>query len=230
MWYPERSAFRAGSVTGTQWDEASVGHFSFAAGEDVTASGPNSTAFGLGSQASASASFAAGEESVASGTASVALGYHGTTNSRQGAFVFADRSSVNTFSAGVNHSANWRVSGGFRIYTASNLSSGITLQSGSSVSNWGQASAVISTSTGAMLTTGGVWQNASDVHRKHLFQEVSSEDVLKRVQALPITSWSYRAEDATIRHLAPRRRTSAPRSASAWTRSPSGRWTPTAWR
>lgn len=203
VWIPEKAAFRVGQVTGTQWDSANLGDYSFAAGLDTRALGAHAVAFGNGSVAAGAASFAAGDTNTASGAASVALGYHAHTNARQGSFVFSDRSSVDEVRAGVNHSASWRVSGGFRIFTSSNLSTGVTIQSGASVSNWGQASAVISTSTGAMLTTGGVWQNASDVNRKHLFAPVDGEAVLARLRSVPIQEWSYRAEPGEVRHLGP---------------------------
>jgi hypothetical protein len=177
MWYPNKAAFRAGHVSGTQWADANIGYFSVAIGQDVRASGDGGVAFGVRSTAAGSSTFAVGEDNTASGAASVALGYHAHTNARQGSFVFADRSTVDTLRAGVNHSANWRTSGGFRVFTSSNLSTGVTLQSGASVSNWGQANAVISTSTGAYLSTGGVWINSSDVNRKHLFSGISGEDV-----------------------------------------------------
>ncbi|HEU0078854.1 MAG TPA: tail fiber domain-containing protein [Longimicrobiaceae bacterium] len=203
MWYPNKGAFRAGGISGTQWDAANIGDYSVAIGQDVRASASTAVAFGLRSTAAQQSSFAAGEDNTASGAASVALGYHAHTNARQGSFVFSDRSSVDSLRAGVNHSANWRVSGGFRIFTASNLSTGVTIQSGASVSNWGQSNAVISTSTGALLSTGGTWTNASDVNRKHLFEEVTGEDVLARLRAIPIRSWSYRAEPDEVRHLGP---------------------------
>jgi hypothetical protein len=203
MWYPNKGAFRAGGIGGTQWDAANIGDYSVAIGQDVRASASNAVAFGLRSTAAQQSSFAAGEDNTASGAASVALGYHAHTNARQGSFVFSDRSSVDTLRAGVNHSANWRVSGGFRIFTASNLSTGVTIQSGASVSNWGQSNAVISTSTGAYLHTNGTWTNASDVNRKHLFTEVSGEDVLARLRTLPISSWSYRSENDDVRHIGP---------------------------
>jgi hypothetical protein len=203
MWYPEKAAFRAGYVTGTQWDDANVGYFSLAIGNDVRASGDGGTAFGTGCMASGISTFAVGEGNTASGAASVALGYHAHTNARQGSFVFADRSSVDEVRAGVNHSANWRVAGGFRIFTSSNLATGVTIQSGASVSNWGQSNAVISTSTGAYLSTSGVWTNTSDVNRKHRFATISGEDVLTRLRALPITSWSYKADAEGARHLGP---------------------------
>jgi hypothetical protein len=203
MWYPRKGAFRAGGIAGTQWDAANIGDYSVAIGQDVRASASNAVAFGLRSTAAQQSSFAVGEDNTASGAASVAMGYHAHTNARQGSFVFSDRSSVDTLRAGVNHSANWRVSGGFRIFTSSNLSTGVTIQSGASVSNWGQSNAVISTSTGAYLSTSGVWTNTSDVNRKHLFERVSGEDVLTRLRSMPVSSWSYRTDDNRIRHLGP---------------------------
>ena len=203
MWYPAKGAFRAGGINGTQWDAANIGEYSVAIGQDVRASAANATAFGLRSTAAQQSSFAAGEDNTASGAASVALGYHAHTNARQGSFVFSDRSSVDTLRADVNHSANWRVSGGFRVFTASNLSTGVTIQSGSSVSNWGQSNAVISTSTGAYLSTAGVWTNTSDVNRKHLFERVEGEDVLTRLRSMPVSSWSYRTDANAVRHLGP---------------------------
>ncbi|NML22554.1 hypothetical protein HHL16_16855 [Pseudoflavitalea sp. G-6-1-2] len=203
LWYPEKAAFRAGQTTGTFWDDANIGSWSLAIGEDTRASADNAVAFGKRCVAAQVSSFAVGEQNTASGAASVAMGYHAHTNARQGSFVFADRSTVDTLRAGVNHSANWRVSGGFRIFTASNLSTGVTLQSGASVSNWGQSNAVISTSTGAYLSTSGVWTNTSDVHRKRNFQDISDNDILARICRLPIKSWNYKTENDQIRHIGP---------------------------
>lgn len=203
MWYPEKASFRAGRISGTQWDDANIGYHSVAIGEDARASGDHGVAFGRLCTAAGSSTFAVGDQNVASGAASVALGYHAHTNARQGSFVFSDRSSIDTLRAGVNHSANWRTSGGFRIFTSSNLSTGVTLQSGASVSNWGQSNAVISTSTGAYLSTSGVWTNVSDVNRKHLFKSVSGEDILNKLRNIPIQQWSYLTDDDKVRHVGP---------------------------
>ena len=203
MWYPDRAAFRAGQINGTQWDDANIGDWSVAIGQNVRASASYATAFGRNATAAQIGSFAVGEDVTATGATSVALGYAAHTNSRQGSFVFGDRSTGDSIRAGVNHSANWRVSGGFRIFTSSNLSTGVTIQSGASVSNWGQSSAVISTSTGAYLSTSGIWTNTSDVNRKHRFAEVSGEDVLARLRTLPITTWSYKVDSDEVRHMGP---------------------------
>lgn len=203
VWYPRKAAFRAGYIAGTQWDDANIGSYSFAVGNTTRALGEGAVAMGTNCTASQISSFAMGENNTASGAASVALGYHAHTNARQGTFVFADRSTVDTLRAGVNHSANWRVTGGFRIFTANNLSTGVTLQSGASVSNWGQSNAVISTSTGAMLTTGGVWQNASDINKKHLFSDISNEEILQKLNGIAIREWGYKTEADNIRHIGP---------------------------
>lgn len=46
MWIPAKFSFRAGTVSSTQWDAASIGDYSVAIGRDVTASAANSSAFG----------------------------------------------------------------------------------------------------------------------------------------------------------------------------------------
>ena len=203
LWFPQRVAFRAGYVADDRWDNINLGFGSFAAGYNNTASANYTTAFGFGSTASQLSSFAVGEQNVANGASSVAMGYHANTNARQGSFVFGDRSTVDTIRSGINHSATWRVTGGFRIFTAASLSAGVTIQSGTAVSNWGQSSAVISTSTGAMLSTGGVWVNVSDVNRKHLFGNISGESILERLKRIPIQEWSYKTEPANVRHIGP---------------------------
>ncbi|MBK8522052.1 MAG: hypothetical protein IPL54_14685 [Chitinophagaceae bacterium] len=87
MWYPGKSAFRAGYVDGNQWDQANIGSYSFAAGLNTIASGVGSAALGYetralgifamafgGATASGDYSFAMGSSSTASGYTSSALG------------------------------------------------------------------------------------------------------------------------------------------------------------
>ena len=61
----------------------------------------------------------------------------------------------------------------------------------------------ISTSTGAYLSSGGVWTNASDRNKKENFETVDGREVLANLAELPITTWNYKAEDPSIRHLGP---------------------------
>jgi hypothetical protein len=65
---------------------------------------------------------------------------------------------------------------------------------------------IITTSTGAKLSTGGVWTNNSDRAQKRDFSPIttqSAQDILRKVVALPLSTWSYFAEDAKIRHIGP---------------------------
>jgi hypothetical protein len=74
LWHPRKSSFRAGTVTGTQWDDVNMGNYSCAAGYNTRASGDYSTVFGSTSVASGMYSFATCEQSTASGISSVAMG------------------------------------------------------------------------------------------------------------------------------------------------------------
>jgi len=61
MWHPAKAAFRAGEVSGTQWDNSNVGQHSAAFGIDTRASGTAAVAMGSGTSAEASALLTAGE-------------------------------------------------------------------------------------------------------------------------------------------------------------------------
>ena len=74
MFYPANAAFRAGNVTGTQWNNINVGLYSVAMGNNTIASGNSSTAMGNNTLASGANSTAMGINSIASGTNSTAMG------------------------------------------------------------------------------------------------------------------------------------------------------------
>ncbi|HOY32753.1 MAG TPA: tail fiber domain-containing protein [Bacteroidales bacterium] len=89
MWYPDKAAFRAGSVNGAYWDTDSTGYFSAGFGFNTRAKGNYSTASGYNCLASGNKSVAMGDlakalgegatafgsSSLASGTNATALGY-----------------------------------------------------------------------------------------------------------------------------------------------------------
>ena len=76
-----RGSFRAGRAIGTQWDDANVGDYSVALGNNTTASGGRSTAMGGGSTASGNYSTAMGSSTTASGNYSTAMGERTTAPS-----------------------------------------------------------------------------------------------------------------------------------------------------
>src|SRR3712207_3158409 len=98
-------------------------------------SGDYGFAAGQNSVAANSHSIALGNFNTASGAASVALGYYAHTNTRQGSFVFSDRSVVDdgnfvtdeSFKASVNHSFNVRATGGLWFFTNTAVNTGLRL-------------------------------------------------------------------------------------------------------
>jgi hypothetical protein len=75
-WDADKSALRAGRVTGAEWDAANIGDYSFASGYATTASGQSSTAMGNTTTASNGSSTAMGGWTNASGEYSTAIGYN----------------------------------------------------------------------------------------------------------------------------------------------------------
>ncbi|NTD96308.1 hypothetical protein G6M24_04115, partial [Agrobacterium tumefaciens] len=101
MFYPGKSSFRAGQVTGTQWDDASIG----------------------------SASTALGFNAIASGSYSTAIGNSVSTGSYTGSFVFGDNSSSAVGTSGTNDAANqmlMRFTGGYKLVSAINAANAAT--------------------------------------------------------------------------------------------------------
>ncbi len=56
---------------------------------------------------------------------------------------------------------------------------------------------------GGAYSDGSSWQNASDRNAKMNFNDVDTREVLAKVAALPIESWSYKSEPASIHHIGP---------------------------
>ena len=63
---------------------------------------------------------------------------------------------------------------------------------------------ITGTSSGVTMAAGaGSWSSISDRRLKTAIQPVDVRAMLDRVLALPLTSWSYTAQDASIRHVGP---------------------------
>ena len=61
----------------------------------------------------------------------------------------------------------------------------------------------ISSNTGASLTSGGTWTNASSISLKENFTDIDKEELLNKISELDIQSWNYKSEDASIKHIGP---------------------------
>jgi len=57
--------------------------------------------------------------------------------------------------------------------------------------------------SGAHVTAGGTWTNASSKELKENFADVNSRAVLDRVVDLPIRAWNYKNENDSVRHIGP---------------------------
>lgn len=57
--------------------------------------------------------------------------------------------------------------------------------------------------SGAYLTTGGTWTNASSVDLKENFSPISQEEILSKINQLNLTTWNYKSENGSNRHLGP---------------------------
>ena len=57
--------------------------------------------------------------------------------------------------------------------------------------------------SGARLTVGGVWTNASSRSLKTAFEAIDPLAVLDKVADLPVQGWRYKVEDASTRHIGP---------------------------
>ena len=57
---------------------------------------------------------------------------------------------------------------------------------------------------GVQLTAGnGSWNMLSDRNRKDNFRGVDGESLLLQLRAIPVSSWNYTSQDASIRHIGP---------------------------
>lgn len=109
IYYPGKAAFRAGRVTGTQWNNANVGLYSFAAGNNNTALGDGSAALGDGNIVNPSNALAAGVTNTvtASGFNGIALGSNNYVNNNSAVAVGGSNSANGntSFSAGFSNTS-----------------------------------------------------------------------------------------------------------------------------
>lgn len=136
MFYPGKSAFRAGTVMGTEWDNANVGIHSTATGFNTIASGNSSVAMGSASTARDYAaialgyscearneySTAIGNYNIASADYSTALGIFAHTSGRTGSFAIGDASTLpaspNSYLfSSANNQMSMRFAGGYRLFS-----------------------------------------------------------------------------------------------------------------
>ncbi len=61
----------------------------------------------------------------------------------------------------------------------------------------------LTSDSGAHLSKGGAWTNASSRELKENFATTSPEDILEKINALPVYFWNYKNEDSSVTHMSP---------------------------
>jgi hypothetical protein len=82
MWIPQRAAFRAGVVTGSEWDPGNIGENSVAMGENTISTGRGSVALGRDSRARGQGTTALGNSAFAREEGATALGWAAIANGK----------------------------------------------------------------------------------------------------------------------------------------------------
>jgi hypothetical protein len=169
------------TVGGGLSNTASGSYATVAGGGYNTASG-NASSVNGGVFNTASGFFstvAGGGANTASGSFSFAAGCGADTNNQSGAFVWADGGCASLQASSANQFVI-RASGGVAFYSNPSLTSGVQLAPGA-----------------------GSWSSVSDRNAKENFASVDTTRLLAHVLALPITTWNYKSQAASIRHMGP---------------------------
>jgi hypothetical protein len=124
MWYPPMGVFRAGTVSGTQWDKSNLGYYSVAFGYDCTASGNYSFAANNVCSAVGNYSIALGSHASSTGTVSSSIGFYtdasGNYSFAEGYMTNATGSSSAAFNNSTTASGSYSSAFGFQT-TATNM-------------------------------------------------------------------------------------------------------------
>lgn len=156
------------------------GAYSISLGRGCQATDSSAVAMGYHPKASGKYSFSLGYTTVASGDYSMAFGYNANTNSKRGSFVYADASSNIATNSTADNQFMVRASGGTIFYSNAGLTTGVTLAAGS-----------------------GSWSSVSDKNKKEHFKKVDGRDILDKLKNLEISSWNYKTQSVSIRHVGP---------------------------
>jgi len=231
MWYPYKTAFRAGYAdAGNQFDDANIGFYSWAGGALNTAAGIYSFAMGNQNTVEASAqcgmALGSGNKIYGSGsnigTCGVALGLNNDVLDHAGVAIGQNNWSDGDAAVAIGYTttadADYSMAFGYRASTNGHTGAKVfgdasTTDSIEAVANNEfavRAAGGYRFRTNATLTTGcnlpagsGVFSCSSSRTLKDHFATVDGEDLLSRVRTVPVNFWSYTAEGAQVRHLGP---------------------------
>jgi hypothetical protein len=121
---------------------------------------------------------AGGINNAASGARSFAAGQNASANF-SGCFVWADNSTTTTLNCGAANKFVARAAGGVWFYSNSAMTTGVHMD-----------------------PNGGMFISNSDRNAKKDVVRIVPRDILRRVAALPVSTWTYKGEPG-VRHMGP---------------------------
>lgn len=190
----ENTASTLASFVGGGRQNTTSGSYSFVAGgrDNIASALASSVGGGRQNTASGSNSFVAGgSNNIASGNYSFAGGRNAAAEN-DGQFVWADSLDV---------PATWPEPEGFFFPPGENTflaraTGGVIFLSGVDATGFPAA--------GVFLDSGGgSWQNLSDRNKKMAIDQVDPAEVLQTLMQMPISEYSYKSQDESIRHMGP---------------------------
>ena len=181
-----QSSNEAAVVSGGNHNLAEGSYSAILGGINNAASGPGA-AVGGGAGNLAGGNYAmipGGFANQAAGDFSLAAGRDARVNAAHpGSFLFADSSNF-PFPSNAPNEFAVRATGGVRFVTA--------------IDSSGNPLAGVRLSPG-----GGAWETLSDAQAKAGIAAVDGNQVLQRLMSIPVSTWYYRGQDASIRHIGP---------------------------
>jgi len=169
------------TIGGGAENSATSNSATIAGGFQNTVSGHSGTVGGgvTNSAAGYYSTVAGGNYCIAGGNYSFAAGRFGHAT-HDGAFVWADGYGDIIFNSAADNEFAARVTGGVRFVTGLLPETGVQVAAG-----------------------GGSWSSISDRNAKENFEEVDNNQLLRKLAALPVSTWNYKTQDESIRHIGP---------------------------
>lgn len=221
-WYPKKASFRAGSVDGTQWNDANIGEYSVAFGASTIASGNFSTATGYLNTASGDYSMALGSGSTAEGDASTAIGPQASASGSGAVAIGSVATATGNASTamGFTTTASGDYSTALGMYVSTNNQAGsfIIGDATMTTANCDAVNQMVmrfsngyklytngAATVGAEIVAGGnSWSSISDSTKKENYLPADGEAFLKSLSTLRLGSWNYKGQNpAENRHYGP---------------------------
>jgi hypothetical protein len=182
--YSNIAARNDATVSGGYINVASGVRSTVGGGNQNTAGGYESVVAGGGLDTASGwySTIPGGRFNVAGGSYTLAAGRRAKAR-HNGAFVWADQSDFD-FASTVANQFSARTTGGARFVTG--------------IDGSGNATAGVQVAAG-----GGSWSSISDRNLKENYSPVDAETLLGKLACIPITTWNYKSQDDSIRHIGP---------------------------